>query len=57
MAAVRMSPEEVTETKIKGAEQPVRQFKADPPAGRKMSREEAMQYIFEKNDELMRRLT
>ena len=30
--------------------------KADPPAGRKRSRAEALDYAFEKNEELLRRL-
>lgn len=33
-----------------------RHFKADPPAGRKMSREEAMDYVFQKREGLLRRL-
>lgn len=35
---------------------PTRHFKADPSAGRKMSREEAIDYIFKKNEGLLRRL-
>lgn len=31
-------------------------LKSDPPPGRKMSREEAMEYVFKKNEELYRRL-
>ena len=56
MVALKVELEEVTKTKIKGAEPPTRQFKPDPPPGRKMSREESLKYIFEKYNELYRQL-